>query len=134
MGYSAYSYAVFGVKTNLSSVKKTTQKRSCNHNINTSMKFCPECGKPTFSEKTVTLLDSMEDNKLSYFYSDYESKEDIVLGFRLAATSYNTNCTPIEIKSPTPSMIEEIMQFCKDNDLPFQEKDCKMYVMTYHSY
>jgi hypothetical protein len=134
MGYSAYSYAVFGVKTDISSVNQTNQKRSCNHDVKPNMKFCPECGKPTFVEKTVFLLDSMEDKKLSYFYSDPESKDNIVLGFRLAATSYNTNCTPIEIPNPTPVMIEEIMQFCKENNLPFKEKDCKMYVMTYHSY
>ncbi len=132
MGYSAYSYLVFGIKTNLNSVKKTSKERACSHDVQSNMKFCPECGKPTFTEKTVSILDSMEKNILSYFYSDPENKSDIILGFQLGGTDYKNDIS--EVMPITPNMIEEIMQFCKENNLPYKENQCKTYVMTYHSY
>ncbi len=131
MGYSAYSYVVFGVKTSIESIKKTTKQRSCGHDVQSHMKFCPECGEPNTTEKTVYLLDySMEKEGLSYFYSDPNNRQEIVIGFQLGFSDQDFS----EVSSIKSYMDKEIIQFCKDNNLPFTEKHCKTYVMTYHSY
>lgn len=132
MSYSAYSHVIFGIKTNIDSVKQNSMQRTCDHDVQSNMNFCPECGKPTFTEKTVSLLDSMEENGLSYFYSDPSNKDDIIIGFQLGVTDYNKDIA--EVKPATTNMTEEIMQFCKDNNLSYTENHCKMYVITYHSY
>lgn len=134
MGYSAYSYAVFGVKTARSNMKQTVKVRACHHKIADGMKFCPECGKPAFVEEQENILDSMEDKGLSYFYSDYSGNADVVLGFCVGRTSYSDNNEPVACKAPTPGMAVEILEFCKEHNLPYTEKDLKMYVMTSHSY
>lgn len=134
MSYSAYSYVVYGVKVPRFSIKQSVKIRGCHHEIEDSMKFCPECGKPSYIEKKQDILDSMEDKKLSYFYSDYEGKDDVVIGFCLAKTSYNTNTMPIECDTPTPDMSDELNTFLKQYDFPYTEKNFKTYVMTYHSY
>ena len=98
------------------------------------MKFCPECGKPAFNETKEVLLEPMEKDQLSYFYSDHAS-ENIILGFLIGDTFEYDNEEFVELKFPTTqNMVDEIMKFCKENDLPYTEKNCKYYVFTYHSY
>lgn len=134
MGYDAYSYAVFGVKTARSNIKQKVKVRACHHAIADGMKFCPECGKHAFVEKEENILDGMDDKKLSYFYSDYNGNADVVLGFCVGRTSYRNNTEPVECYPPTPRMAVEILEFCKEHNLPYTEKNLKMYVLTEHSY
>lgn len=134
MGYDAYSYAVFGVKVPRSVVKQPVKVRACKHDIQDGMKFCPECGKPAYKEEIQDILDSMESNKLSYFYSDYEGKGDVVIGFCVGKTGYDTNTEPVECNPPTPGMAVEILEFFKLHNISYTEQHIKMYVMTYHSY
>lgn len=132
MSYDAYSYAVFGIKTSRKNMKKNIKVRACRHTIADGMKFCPECGKPAFIEEEDDILESMKDKGLSYFYSDYNRDTEVVLGFCVGSTSYGKDT--VECKPPTPGMAAEILEFCKVNNLPYTEKNLKMYVMTYHSY
>jgi hypothetical protein len=134
MSYSAYSYVVFGVLVPRDTIKHTIRIRGCEHTIEPKMNFCPECGKPAYKEKVQNILNPMEDNKLSYFYSDYEGESHIVIGFCVGKTDYNTNTEPVACKVPTPNMILELIEFFKEHNLPYKEKDIKMYVITYHSY
>lgn len=134
MGYSAYSYAVFGVRVPRSQIKKPVNVRSCVHDVQHGMNFCPECGKPVYTQKTQDILESMDSKNLSYFYSDYEGNGDVVIGFCVGKTDYDNNTEPVECKVPTPGMALELVEFFKEHNLPYTEKHIKMYVMTYHSY
>lgn len=134
MGYSAYSYAVFGIKTARSNMKKTFKARACTHKIADGMKFCPECGKPAFFEELDDILEAMNNGELSYYYSDYNRDTDVVLGFCVGRTSYSDNTEAVECSPPTPRMALEIVEFCKEHNLPYTERDIKMYVLTHHSY
>ena len=136
MGYSAYSYCVFGIKMSLESVQKSVKERVCHHDIPDNAKFCPTCGKPAYEEYQENVIDPFEIYKLSYFFSSYDFREKngIVLGFCIAKTGYSTDCDFIECITPTNDMIKIVMDFCKEYNLPYNEKDCKTYIMTYHSY
>lgn len=136
MGYDAYSYAVYGKIVKSKSLEVVKPKRACNHGVEPEHKFCPECGKPTYTYGETKLLDSMEDKGLSYYYSDYENKEEVVLGFILGRDGYSSRkYSPfVEVKLPTPGMTEEIKKFCEENGIPFKDGDCKTWVFTYHSY
>lgn len=134
MGYRAYSNTLFGVKVARSNMKQKVKVRACRHKVADGMKFCPECGKPAFIEEEDDVLESMKDKGLSYYYSDYNRDNDIVLGFCVGRTSYSDNTEAVECKPPTPSMAAEILAFCKEHNLPYTEKHIKMYVLTNHSY
>lgn len=134
MGYSASSYAVFGIKTARSNMKQSVKVRACRHTIAEGMKFCPECGKPAFVEQEEDILESMKDKGLTYFYADYNRNNDVVLGFCVGRTSYSDENEPVECKPTTPGMAAEILEFCKVHNLPYTEKHIKMYVLTSHSY
>lgn len=81
-----------------------------------------------------TSLKAQYDNQLSYFYSDYENSDYVVVGFRLGKTEYDTHSEPVACISPNISMAQEILEFCKDNKIKCKNDDLKMYTMTYHSY
>ena len=134
MSYQAYSHLIFGIKTPRSTVNQSDAIRGCNHPITPSMKFCPECGASAYIQKQSRILESFEYNKLSYFFSDHEGDDDIVIGFSLGKTDYDTMSTPVACKNPTPEMTEKILEFIKENNLNYSEQNIKMYVMTYHSY
>lgn len=104
MGYEAYSYVVYGKLVKMESLEVNS------------------------------LLDPQASQGLSYYYSDYENKETVVLGFFMANESYSKDSPFVEIKNPTPGMDEEIKQFCEENGIPFKEGDCKTWAFTYHSY
>lgn len=134
MSYQAYSHLIFGFKAPRSTVNQSDAVRGCNHSITQGMKFCPECGASVYIQKQSRILNSFKYDKLSYFFSDHEGNEDIVIGFSLGKTDYNTMSTPVSCKSPTPEMKDEILQFITEHNLNYSEKHIKMYVMTYHSY
>lgn len=133
MGYSVYSYVVFGIKTPRSNIKQSVKVRSCNHNVTEDMNFCPQCGKPVFVEQVEEILEGMNQFDLSYFYCDYQRDTEVILGFCLnKSSSYNDS--PVICGQPTPSMTLEILDFCKKYHLPYTEHDICTYVVTYHSY
>lgn len=133
MGYSIYTYVVFGIKTPRSNMKQTVKVRSCNHNVTEDMNFCPQCGKPVFFEETDEVLESMNSFDLSYFYCDYQRDTEVVLGFCLNKTS-SSDDVPVVCGEPTSKMTVEILDFCKKHNLPYTENDILTYVVTYHSY
>lgn len=79
-------------------------------------------------------LKAQEDNQLSYFYSDYENSEYVVIGFRLGHTDYHSYAEPVVCMAPQIIMAKEILDFCKENKIKCEKDDVKMYTMTYHSY
>lgn len=74
------------------------------------------------------------DNQLSYFYSDYENSNYVVIGFRLGQTEYNTYSEPVACIAPNSSMAQEVLDFCKENKIKCSHDDVKIYTMTFHSY
>lgn len=135
MGYSAYSYTVYGKIVNKSDITELYQVRGCKHNVDTSSKFCPECGKPMFKieEREKGLFD--EDNKpgtIGKYYSDYAS-DTFIVGFCLAHTSYNSDVF-MPVQPVTDKMKQDLIDFFTENEIEYQESDFKVYTYTYHSY
>lgn len=79
-------------------------------------------------------LQAQKEHELSYFYSDYEESTDVIVGFLLGKTDYNTYTEAVVCDAPTISMAQEIIEFCKDNSIDCDNEDLNMYTMTYHSY
>ena len=136
MGTDVYAYTVFGKIINKNDLIKISTIRGCNHDIDTEKKFCSDCGKPVWVEKsTKSLIDSMESNGLSYFYADYEKQEEIILGFQLAKScgSYSGKQYNI-VLLPTPEMSSLLEIFCQANNINFSPQDFKIYTFNYFSY
>lgn len=136
MGYDAYSYSVFGIRMKHKEIRKVVRERACDHDIPDNAKFCPTCGQPAYTTINESIIDSFENDGLTYFYSNYDDtfQDDILVGFSLGETSYNSQCEYIECQSPTQSMIDQIVEFCREHDLEYTAEDCKTYVFTHHSY
>ena len=134
MGYDAYSYAAFGVKTSEDAITKIVTKRACNHTILAGSKFCHECGRPANTEKREVLLNAMKDKVISYFPTDSGCSGDIVVGFKLARADENNNPVAIKFPSTQDDLKEQLLTFFKEHELPFTEKDIQLYILTYHSY
>lgn len=130
MGYSASSYVIFGKKTSVKALTINTKVRGCNHKIDEGQKFCSECGKPVWVQKETFIADEELDLKVRFFAPTYEN-DDGVLGFRIN----NPRDNDIEeLSSPSPEMVQDILNFYKENGIACREKDLKTYVFTYHSY
>lgn len=139
MGYSAYSYVIYGIEVKRSDLTSDGVKRGCSH-PETSSKFCGECGKPMFVhvEKSLipALVDQQDSKNLSLYYPDHEAftrpNEKAILGYCLGRTSYDHDTSVIG--NITPEMTKEIFNFCKENHIACDTKDLHTFVMTYHSY
>lgn len=134
MGYSAYSYAVFGLKVSKNDITKETQVRNCNHNVDLQAKFCSECGKPIYQIKKERIVDhGYSPNEIGYFVSDPGNDNTGILGFVLAKTDYNST-TYLKIPLPTLEMIEQLKEFLHEHSIEYNEEELNSYLYTYHSY
>ena len=138
MGYDAYAHTVYGKRVKKSDLTEMYQVRGCRHNIDTTQKFCPECGKPVFKveEREVGILDSFPNSgELGKFYSDYES-DYLVVGFALASTGYNSTGKDafIPVREVSAQMKKDLIDFFSGNNLDFNEKDFQVYTFVHHSY
>jgi hypothetical protein len=130
MGYSASAYLVYGFKCSKSDLQTVKQVRGCNH-PQTGGKFCPECGKPMFVEKTETIdLDYGYENEknLALYSSDYESYERVV-GFVLGYTDSIS-----EVSMPTPEMKKALLDFIQEHNLDYNEMHLAVKLILHHSY
>lgn len=130
MGYSASAYLVYGFKCSKQDLQTTVQVRGCKH-PQTSGKFCPECGKPMFVEKTHTIdLDEGYKNEknLAMYSSDYESHERVI-GFVLGYTDSIS-----EVSIPTPDMKKALLDFIQEHELDYSEMHLAVKLILHHSY
>jgi len=132
MGLDVYTYVVFGKRVPRSTIKAVVNQRGCTHDIDIKQNFCPVCGKPVWTENPHDLLDSMNSGALSYFYP-YHNTDDVIIGFALAKTDSHRIREPdmLEVLSPEPHMIKEIVQFFKDNDIALDVSELKTYAFSY---
>jgi hypothetical protein len=148
MGYQAYSHVIYGISVNKKYLEKKERARSCTHNANESAKFCPECGKPIWTEKINSVLkglshDDYDENGELCYFTEYggardEPDYDFMIGFQLAQTGYGNKSSENKnraiVKMPTEKMKQEILGFIKKNKLKLTEEDIQMIAYTYHSY
>ena len=136
MGLDVYSNVVYGKVISKEVLTQRQKVRGCSHQIDESKKFCPECGKSVWIETKDILLDSQEDNGLSYFYIDCENQNEVIVGFRLGRTGSHRNGSYefFKVKSMTPQMTQELMAFFSQRGITTTEKDFDTYVFQYYSY
>lgn len=137
MGLDISSYVVYGKITPKEVLTQHHKARACNHEIDESKKFCSECGQPVWVQNENTLLDSLEDNCLSYFYSDYSNQKEVIVGFQLGETDSHRNnneTTFYQIKKPTPQMTQELIAFFSQRGIVTTDTDFAMHVFQHYSY
>lgn len=130
MGYSASAYLVYGFQCSKSDLETVKQVRGCKH-PEANSKFCPECGKPMFVEKTTSIdmdYGYKNEKNLALYSSDYESRERVI-GFVLGYTdSIN------EVSMPTPEMKKALLDFIQKHDLDYSELHLGIKLILHHSY
>lgn len=139
MGYSAYSYVVYGIRVKHSDLTFEEVERGCSH-PETKSKFCGECGKPMFVHTEYSLIPALEEQQhqgmLSIYYSDHERftrpNHEAILGYCLGRTSYERDCSIV--RNISDEMTKNIFDFCKEHRIACDTKDLHTFVMTYHSY
>lgn len=137
MGLDVYAKVVFGKIVDRNSIIQTQKIRTCSHQTNKNNKFCPECGQPMWTEKQSIMLDCNEKDQLSYFYTDYENQEQVVVGFILGETSShrNNNLQPFfKVENVTAQMKQELIDFFAQQETTLNEDDFEIYVFNYFSY
>ena len=136
MGLDVYSNVVYGKVVSKDFFTHRQMIRGCEHKVDESKSFCQECGKQVWIETQDVLLDSQEDDGLSYFYSDYENQSQVILGFRLGKTGShrNNDATFFKIKNVTPQMTQELITFFSERGIAATEKDFATHVFQYYSY
>lgn len=137
MGLDVYSNVVYGKVIPKEVLTQRQRVRGCNHEVDESKKFCPECGKPVWIETEDFMLDSQEDNGLSYFYSDPENQTSVIVGFRLGRTDSHRSggsCEFFKVKSITSQMTQELIAFFSQRGIITTNKDFAMHVFQYYSY
>lgn len=137
MGLDVTGYVVFGKVVSENVIMDSTKARSCPHKTDESKPFCSECGKPVFVERQTRLLESLNREGLSYFYSDHANTKEILVGFMLSSTyqyysSEHKQFNPI--KKPTAAMVSELLDFFADRKIPVKESDFAEHLMLYYSY
>jgi hypothetical protein len=137
MGLDVYSNVVYGKVISKEVLTQRQMVRACDHQIDESKKFCPECGKPVWVETENVMLDPQESNGLSYFYSDYENQNQVIVGFRLGETGShrnNNDTTFFKLKNQTPQMTQELIAFFSQRGITTTDKDFAMHLFQYYSY
>lgn len=136
MGYDASASMAIGVRKLASDFKKQVKVRGCKHD-ETKAKFCPECGKPMWVDKTeyiIDVFDMYEENEegISCIRPNCDT-DDIVIGFNLCVVSSYNNISGIDIL--TESEMDEYKEILKEflGDL-WNEDEFGIYVVFQESY
>lgn len=134
MGYSAYSKVVFGIEISKDMTFVEKKVRSCNHNVDTNLKFCSECGKPMYTIEREAIVDEgYYEDEIGYFTSSYDSNHIGILGFVIAQTK-DQDTSYYAIPEPKEVMIKKLKTFLETHSIEYKLNDLKAYLYTRHSY
>lgn len=148
MGYDTTAKVIYGTKISIKTFKSTkTKKRNCNHDIDTSLNFCPVCGKNVFSvyeQNTLYDLPKFEDEysdierdfpKLEYkilaFFN--EGDKECVIGIEIERLGENEETFSKKLKKYSD---EENLKIQKDiiEILKYYKVECEYDKIKYETY
>ena len=146
MGYCAYAKLVYGVESNESDISQETKVRSCEHSIDLTAKFCPECGKPVYKSVMTYPEELIENWRDENPLQDYGISKDFefefhrlscesksgVLGFSPRQHSRSNMVQPVF--APTQEMTDYIIKFFNDHNIKIQPPNIKQSYFLYESY
>lgn len=68
MGLDIHKYVVYGMQVTKQDITRIDKERVCEHDTDTTKKFCSECGAPVWETTECPVLEGNEKKGLSYFY------------------------------------------------------------------
>lgn len=147
MGYSAHAKLVYGVESTENEISHETKVRSCEHSIDLTAKFCPECGKPVYKSVIMHPEELVEiwkeknplqdfgiskDFEFDFHRLSCESKSGVI-GFSQRGSYREQNQVKV-VFTPTQEMTKYILKFFEDNNLKIQPLHIKQVYFLYESY
>lgn len=131
MSRSVCTEVLLGVRFKQSELKRSKKVKNCNHENPATAKFCGECGKLIYSEKTEyifkdKILDKLYDNKKGevYLTGTYDN-QDKYIGIRLSNLS--EKCETEVDMSNLEKKKEKLLNFFQENNLNIKTENIKIY-------